>query len=216
MRTAYGRQEGEEEADSTPGMNKKGKKRRIRQGPSPQKKSPITLSDYAEEQKMDRAAEEQLLEDCKLGKPPAGYTVVDPTHPDMQGKELLFQVMYLVPVVEVTQQSGPGGLRAQIGVFMSKRNELKEETLTLDTTKEENRARERAQELTLQGAKDEQELKEKKAKEVREEAKEKRAAKAQKQQMKLQSQQMKMQLAMMKKMGVLASESDESSEAGEE
>ena len=101
--------------------------------------------------------------------------------------------------------SGPGGLRAQLGTFMAGRNELKGEALALDSTKEENRALERKQELAIEAAK-----------EMREEAKEKRAAKAHKQQMKLQSQQMKMQLAMMKKMGVLASESDESSEAGEE
>ena len=90
---------------------------------------------------------------------------------------------------------------------MAGRNELKEEApqaLKLDTTKEKNRALERKQELALQEAKD-----------VREADKEKRSAKMQKQQMKLQSQQMKLQLAMMKKMGVLASDSDKSSDDNE-
>ena len=203
MKKSYA-EEGEEE-EGTPSMNNKGKKRRYRpQGPSPKKKIPITLSDYAEEQNMDRAAEEKLLEDCNTGKPPAGYTIVDPSHPDMQGKEVLFQEIYLVPVVEVPISSGPGGLRAQLGSFMSGRNELKDVALKLETTKEENRALERKQELALQEAKN-----------VREGDKEKRSAKLQKQQMKMQSQQMKLQLAMMKKMGVLASDSDKSSDDNE-
>jgi hypothetical protein len=54
---------------------------------------------------------------------------------------------------------------------MAGRNELKEEALKLDTTKEKNRALERKQELALQEAKD-----------VREADKEKRSAKMQKQQ----------------------------------
>ena len=87
---------------------------------------------------------------------------------------------------------------------MAGRNELKGEALALDSTKEENRALERKQELAIEAAK-----------EMREEAKEKRAAKAHKQQMKLQSQQMKMQFAMLKKMGMLGEESEVSTDEDE-
>ena len=78
---------------------------------------------------------------------------VDPTHPDFKGPAFSAQP-YLVPIATSTP-SKASGLRATIFDYLTEAKVSKSSTLTLEQTKECNRAAERARELALEEKKEE-------------------------------------------------------------
>ena len=80
----------------------------------------ITVADYCAQHELDDEAEASILDGTKV---PSGYKLIDPTHPDMRGKDVKFEEPYLE---KMRSDSPPGNFRSRMLETFERRNEVKE------------------------------------------------------------------------------------------